>query len=89
MSKTYPHYEFGAKKATGTCMVCNEKFDKPQYTTSKKGKRWVLKPLTQLWEQSSWFRGEDELVGVVCPSCKSGKGANEIGEKMIKWDTIR
>lgn len=80
MSNTYPHYSFGAKKATGTCMVCKSVSDEVQYTTSKKGKRWVLKPLVQLWEKSSWFRMKMKQLAQFCPDCKSGKDANEIGK---------
>jgi len=89
MSKTYPHYVWGAKKATGTCMVCKTVFDKVEFVKDKRGKSWPKKHLTQLWEQCSWFRGEDEVVGVVCQECKQGEDPNSIGKRLIKWENTR
>lgn len=80
MSKQYPFYLWGEKKAAGKCLVCKTDFTKLEVYKDKKGRQHAKKHLTTLEAQVNWFRGDDEIIGVVCKQCKEGKTPQEIGK---------
>lgn len=58
---------WGNGKIRGRCSVC---YDSKQHRQSKNPKYW--KPYYfRVFEKVSWFRGDDEYLGMICKKCIS------------------
>jgi hypothetical protein len=76
---------FQGTKGNGVCMFCGKNGE-----TLSKGRdgRWRAKRQYHvLWEKVNWFRGDDEIIGKVCSTCKKGIRYGELETKLE--ETIR
>jgi hypothetical protein len=59
-------------KIGGICKYCG---DSKIYTYHGKGKRkntvYKMPYYFKLWRKTSWFRGDDEYIGIICKKCSS------------------
>lgn len=59
----------------GKCKYCGD--DKPEYRIETKGKRkgeyFIKSKFHKVFQEVSWFRGEDEYLGIYCDKCYKNK----------------